>query len=64
MKTYNKLEAYLENGDKSFYFLNDVYFGESNIGRVSKCDMVIDDKNQQTIKSTGIIFSTCKFTNL
>ena len=60
-KKYNKLEAYFKNQDKSYYFLNDVYYGEANIGRVSKCDMTVDHKESQTVKSTGIIFSTCNY---
>jgi len=63
IKKYNKLEAYVQGQKKSFNFLNDVYYGEANIGRVSKCELTVDYKTTHKVKSTGIIFSTCKNIN-
>lgn len=53
----NKIEVGLR--DKKYYFMNDLYFGESFLGRISKYTLGINNENK-IIKSSGVIFSTCK----
>jgi NAD kinase len=63
-KFLNKLEITYNKGDKS-YFINDLYFGEKFLGRISKYNLEVINKGEVTgkkalIKSSGVIFSTCK----
>jgi NAD kinase len=53
----NKLKV--ETDNKTYYFINDLYFGEKFLGRISKYKLNVDNKREEIIKSSGIIFSTC-----
>jgi NAD kinase len=57
-KYLNKLEV--QAHDKTYSFINDLYFGEKFLGRISKYKLEVDNKRSEIIKSSGIIFSTCK----
>lgn len=51
----------VEVKNKKYNFINDLYIGEQFMGRISKYNLTVDNKNSQIIKSSGIIFSTCNF---
>jgi NAD kinase len=48
----------IQTRNSQYYFLNDLYFGEKFMGRVSKYNLKIDGGKSEVIKSSGIILST------
>jgi NAD kinase len=50
----------VESKNNKYNFINDLYIGEKFLGRISKNNLKVDDKKSETVKSSGIIFSTCK----
>ena len=58
-KYLNQIQVELDNNNK-YNFINDLYIGEKFMWRISKYNLMVDDKNSQILKSSGIIFSTCK----
>lgn len=42
-----------------YYLLNDLYFGEKQLGSVSKFKITTNETINKVIKSSGIICSTC-----
>lgn len=61
IKSLNKLEVHTSL--KKYYFINDLYFGEKFLGRISKYKLNVksdeEKEKEYIVKSSGIIFSTC-----
>jgi NAD kinase len=57
IKKLNKITVKTKNN--SYHFINDCYFGEKFMGRISKYALQIDQGTEEIIKSSGIILSTC-----
>jgi NAD kinase len=52
----------VSNKVRSYSFINDLYYGEKFMGRISKCDLELENDNKShTFKSSGLIVSTCNF---
>jgi NAD kinase len=64
IKLINLNKIQVQSKMSKYYFLNDLYFGERFMGRISKYRLQVDDGREETLKSSGIIFSTCKFFSL
>jgi len=58
----NSEERLLKSKSKSYNFINDLYYGERFMGRVSKYHLEVIDgyKKSFNLKSSGLIVSTCK----
>lgn len=50
-----------QNKTRNYSFINDLYYGEKFMGRISKYNLEADDgKKAYLLKSSGLIVSTCK----
>lgn len=51
----------ISNKVRSYSFINDLYYGEKFMGRISKCQLELQNERKAfTLKSSGLIVSTCK----
>lgn len=58
-KLLPKLKLSLKKSGKEAYFINDVFFGEKFLGRMTKYKLVTENEQPGKIyKSSGILFST------